>query len=99
LSRSAPRRSDFAWRWAVVVALVVGRVSRPVIVRVAVGLTGAFALTRVLKSMLFDVTASDAVTFTSAALVLGAAALAACLVPASRAVPIDPIRALRHDVG
>ena len=59
----------------------------------------AFAVTRVLKSMLFDVTTSDAVTFTSAALVLGAAALAACLVPAFRAVRIDPIRALRHDVG
>jgi putative ABC transport system permease protein len=80
-----------------VLALVVGRASRPVIVGVAVGLSGAFVLTRVLKSMLFGVTASDAVTFASAALVLGAAALAACLVPAFRAVRIDPIRALRHE--
>lgn len=80
-----------------VLALVVGRVSRPVIVGVAIGLSGAFVLTRVLKSMLFGVTASDAVTFTSAALVLGVAALAACLVPAFRAVRIDPIRALRHE--
>jgi putative ABC transport system permease protein len=80
-----------------VLALVVGRASRPVIVGVAVGLSGAFALTRVLKSMLFGVTASDAVTFTSAGLFLGAAALAACLVPAFRAVRIDPISALRHE--
>jgi putative ABC transport system permease protein len=80
-----------------VLALVVGRVSRPVIVGVAIGLSGAFVLTRVLKSMLFGVTASDAVTFTSAALVLGVAALAACLVPAFRAVRIDPIRALHHE--
>jgi putative ABC transport system permease protein len=80
-----------------VLALVVSRASRPVIVGIAVGLSVAFVLTRVLKSMLFGVTASDAVTFTSAALVLGAAAIAACLVPAVRAVRIDPIRALRHE--
>ena len=46
---------------------------------------------RVLKKMLFGV------TFTSAILVLGTAALAACLVPAFRAMRIDPITALRHE--
>ena len=80
-----------------VLALIVGQASRPVMVGVAVGLSGALVLTRVLKSMLFGVTASDAVTFTSAPLVLGAAALAACLVPAFRAVRIDPISALRQE--
>lgn len=80
-----------------VLAMVVARTAWPVIVGVAVGLSGALALTRVLKTMLFGITASDPVTFSSAVLVLGTAALAACLVPALRAVRIDPIRALHHE--
>ncbi len=66
-------------------------------VGIAVGLAGAFALTRVLKKMLFGVTVSDTVTFASAALILGAVAMVASLVPALRAARIDPVTALRHE--
>ncbi|HEY7112732.1 MAG TPA: ABC transporter permease [Thermoanaerobaculia bacterium] len=76
---------------------IVGQGSRLVIAGIAVGLAGAFAVTRMLEGMLFGVTSSDAVTFTGAVLVLGAVAIAACAVPALRASRIDPIRALRHE--
>ncbi|MGE5834620.1 MAG: FtsX-like permease family protein, partial [Acidobacteriota bacterium] len=76
--------------------MVLRRAARPVLAGVAVGLAGALALTRVLEGMLFNVAPSDAMTFTSAVLVLTGAAFAACVVPASMASRIDPIRTLRE---
>jgi ABC-type antimicrobial peptide transport system permease subunit len=62
---------------------------------VALGVVGAFALTRAVKSLLFGVTPTDPATFGFVAAVLAAAALAACYVPARRAAQVDPLRALR----
>ncbi len=63
----------------------------------AIGLVGALLLTRVLRNMLFGVTASDPVAFAGAAMLLAAVAFIASLVPALRAARIDPITALRHE--
>ena len=53
-------------------------------------------MTRVLKKMLFGVTASDTVAFAGAALLLGTVAVVASLIPAWRAPRIDPVSALRQ---
>jgi putative ABC transport system permease protein len=79
-----------------VLAIVVNRGSRPVVVGVALGLAGAVGLTRLLETMLFGVTSFDTLTFAGAAVVLTAVALAATVIPAYRAARIDPVRALRH---
>jgi len=62
---------------------------------VAIGLVGAFALTGLVKSLLFEVSPTDPLTFAGVAAVLGAAAAIASYLPARRAASIDPIRALR----
>ena len=64
---------------------------------VALGLAGGFALTRVLSTMLFEVKATDPLTFTAGALILFAAALAACWIPARRATKVSPLVALRYE--
>ncbi|MCU0913808.1 MAG: ABC transporter permease [Planctomycetes bacterium] len=61
------------------------------------GLAVAWALTRVLRSQLFETTPTDPVTFVLTALLLGMVALLACSVPAYRAARIDPMAALRHE--
>jgi ABC-type antimicrobial peptide transport system permease subunit len=61
-----------------------------------IGVVAALALTRLMSSMLYGVSATDPVSLLSAILVLGAAALLACLLPALRATRIDPITALRE---
>jgi predicted permease len=80
-----------------VIALIVRQGSRPVVVGMALGLAGAFALTRALEGMLFGVTASDPLTFAGGTVALSAVAVVACLVPALRASRIDPLMALRHE--
>jgi predicted permease len=65
------------------------------LVGVAIGLTGAFTLTRFMDSLLFGVTATDPLTFTAIPCLLLAAALLAILIPASRAARVDPMTSLR----
>jgi len=64
---------------------------------VVLGLAGAAALTRLLQTLLFGVTATDPVTFVAVAAVLTLVTIAASLIPARRAAAIDPQRALRMD--
>ena len=61
----------------------------------AAGLCGAVLLTRFLKSLLFDVSPADPLTYAGVALLLLGAALIACILPARRAVRVDPSQALR----
>ncbi len=64
---------------------------------IAIGLAGAFALTRVMSSLLFEVSATDLSTFTVVPLVLLCGALAGSYLPALRATRVDPMAALRHE--
>jgi predicted permease len=66
-------------------------------VGIAAGLVGAVALTRLMQTLLFGVTATDVLTFTSVAVFLGLIALAASYVPALRATRVDPLVALREE--
>jgi putative ABC transport system permease protein len=64
---------------------------------VGLGIFGAFALMRVMKSLLFDVSANDPLTFACVAVLLSLVALAACYLPARRAARIDPLASLRRE--
>jgi putative ABC transport system permease protein len=77
--------------------LVVGQGMRLTALGIALGLSAALAVTRYLRSVLFEVQPTDPVTLAAAAAVLAATALAACSVPAWRATKVDPMVALRTD--
>jgi predicted permease len=63
---------------------------------IILGLVGALALTRMMRTMLYGVRPTDPLTFISVAALLGAIAMFACYVPARRAMKVDPMEALRH---
>ena len=64
---------------------------------VLLGIGGALAATRALESLLFGVSATDALTFALVALLLALVALLACWIPARRAARVDPMVALRYE--
>jgi putative ABC transport system permease protein len=80
-----------------VLVLILSQGMRPVLTGVAIGLAGAFALSRLLATMLFGVTPADPFTYVVVALIAIATALAACYVPARRALRVDPTVALRYE--
>jgi putative ABC transport system permease protein len=80
-----------------VLRLVIGQGMKPVIVGVALGLTGAYALTRVMANLLFSVSSTDTTVFIGVAALLATVALLACYLPARRAMRVDPLIALRQN--
>jgi predicted lysophospholipase L1 biosynthesis ABC-type transport system permease subunit len=101
-SDSASKRSPASqvWREIVGVAglrLVVGKDMVLAIVGTAIGLGAALALTRLMRSLVFEVTPTDLLTFVIASMVLLTVALLVCYIPARRATKVDPLVALRYE--
>jgi putative ABC transport system permease protein len=99
----ARRTSEIGVRMALganassVLRLIVGQGMRPVFAGLAVGVAAAGLLSRLMAALLFGVTPTDPLTYAAVAAVIVAAAIVACLVPASRALRIDVINALRAE--
>ena len=80
-----------------VLKLVLGDGAKLALAGIAVGIVGAAAITRVMASLLFEVTPTDPITFVLTTLLLATVALAACYLPARRAMRVDPMVALRYE--
>ena len=79
-----------------VLKLVVRQGLRLTLIGVALGLVGAFVITRIIANLLFGVGAADPATFIGVSLFLILVSLAACYLPARRASKVNPVEALAH---
>ena len=89
LALGASTKSILSW--------LLGQGMRLTLVGVAVGLVGAFALTRLLRGLLFGIAPTDLRTYIALTLLLALVALLACYIPARRATKVDPLVALRYE--
>ena len=80
-----------------VLRLILGQGAKLTLLGTAIGLAAAWGLTRLLVSLLFEVNASDPVTFVSISLLLISVGLIACFLPTRRALSVDPMIALRAE--
>jgi putative ABC transport system permease protein len=99
----AQRRQEIGLRMALgagrgrVLRMMMGLGVRLTLLGIAIGLTGALALTRLMTSLLFEVNAMNPLIFSCASLLLVAVAMIASYLPAHRAASIDPMQALRTE--
>jgi predicted permease len=80
-----------------VLRLVIKNGATLALIGIALGLAGAFAATRLMKSLLFGVTTTDATTFAVVSALILVVAVLACYIPARRAAKVDPMEALRYE--
>jgi putative ABC transport system permease protein len=78
-----------------VMSMVMKQGMRLTLFGIGIGLIGGYALARLMKSLLFGVSAADPLTFAAVAALLASVAMAACYIPARRAMKVDPVVALR----
>jgi predicted permease len=80
-----------------ILRMALGEGMRTVVIGLASGLVGAAIVTRLFRSLLFNVAPADPITFLSVSSILAAVALFACYIPAQRATRVDPLVALREE--
>jgi putative ABC transport system permease protein len=80
-----------------ILKLILGQGFKLTLKGIAIGLIAAFALTRVMRSLLYGISSTDPITFIIISLLLVGVGMLACFIPAYRAVKVDPMIALRHE--
>ena len=80
-----------------ILRMILGQGTKLALIGAGIGIAGALAMTRLMSSQLFGVTATDPLTFLSVSALIVVVALLACYIPARRATKVDPMVALRYE--